>query len=101
MARGPRLEARQRDGARDPHGDLTQPLAGGAEVVRGVGSFGGAFSAKALAAMDDRAAGIQIGIAEAQLAERQAAVEAQAVQVDRARRERDRLATLARRCAGW
>ena len=49
-----------------------------------------------LAAMDDRAAVIQIGIAEAQLVERQAAVELQAVQVDRAKRERDRLAALAR-----
>ncbi|QQP92697.1 HlyD family efflux transporter periplasmic adaptor subunit (plasmid) [Skermanella sp. TT6] len=82
----------------DVDGGLVQIAAERDGVVRAVLAEEGETvrQGQPLAAMDDRAAGIQIGIAEAQLAERQAAVEAQAVQVDRARRERDRLATLAR-----
>jgi phosphoribosylaminoimidazole synthetase len=44
IAEGNRAVARMRDAVERTHG---------AEVVRGVGSFGGAFSAKAIAAMDD------------------------------------------------
>jgi phosphoribosylaminoimidazole (AIR) synthetase len=44
IAEGNRAVAQMKDAVERTHG---------AEVVRGVGSFGGAFSAKALAAMDD------------------------------------------------
>lgn len=85
-------------GVIDVEGGLVQVAAQRDGVVRDVFVKEGEAVRKdqPLAVIDDRLATIQLSINQAQLMEKQAATDAQAVRVEKARRERDRLTPLAR-----